>query len=252
MPDKLCDALGHRAKIGILVPASNTIVEPEMAALQPPGVTNHTSRMGRISRPANDLEGYAKSLGNSLDMDHAIDVLLACEPDIIVHGHSVDSFVGGIAAARAMQSRMESLSGGIPVMLPSFAILKALEALGKPAALGVLTPWMPPGDAACTAFFAEAGYRVAAIKGLQHPTPLHIATATAELLNRTVDEINVPGVDCIVKVGTNSAIARLVPDMERRIGKPVLAVNIVTYWAALRQLGIADRLTGFGTLVENY
>ena len=28
----LRDALGHRAKIGILVPATNTIVEPELAA----------------------------------------------------------------------------------------------------------------------------------------------------------------------------------------------------------------------------
>jgi hypothetical protein len=46
----LRDALGHRAKVGILVPATNTIVEPELAAMQPPGVTNHVSRMGRLKR----------------------------------------------------------------------------------------------------------------------------------------------------------------------------------------------------------
>ena len=45
----LRDALGHRAKVGILVPATNTIVEPELAAMQPPGVTNHVSRMGASS-----------------------------------------------------------------------------------------------------------------------------------------------------------------------------------------------------------
>ena len=56
MPLKLADALGYRAKIGILVPATNTIVEPELAALQPPGVTNHVSRMSRVERDTIDLE----------------------------------------------------------------------------------------------------------------------------------------------------------------------------------------------------
>ena len=56
MAEKKHDALGYRAKIGILVPATNTIVEPEMAAMQPPGVTNHVSRMSRVKRPAHDLE----------------------------------------------------------------------------------------------------------------------------------------------------------------------------------------------------
>ncbi|MDE0799846.1 MAG: hypothetical protein OSB02_03805 [Rhodospirillaceae bacterium] len=246
------DALGFRAKIGVLVPASNTIVEPEMAAMQPPGVTNHVSRMSRVNRPAHDLEKYKKFLGASVEMVAAIDVLMACEPDVIVHGHSVDSLAKGLSGADAMRANMQTLSGGIPVMLPAHAMLKALEVLGKPKNLGILTPWMPPADEACTAFFNEAGYNILAIKGLQHPTPLHIATATPELLNQAVDEINVDGVDCIIKVGTNSSMSFLVDDMEARLGKPVLTVNVITYWAGLRQLGIEDPLKGFGQLVANH
>lgn len=248
----LMDVLGHRAKIGVLVPATNTIVEPEMAAMQPPGVTNHVSRMSRVNRPADDMEKYKKFLGASVDMDAAIDVLIACEPDIIVHGHSVDSLAKGSAGADAMKLRMEAMSGGIPVMLPAHAILNALEALGRPKNLGILTPWMPPADKACKAFFHELDYNVLAIKGLQHPTPLHIATATAEVLNQAVDEVNVDGVDCIIKVGTNSSMSFLIEDMEARIGKPVLTVNVVTYWAGLRALDIEDRLHGFGQLASNY
>ena len=74
----LRDALGHRAKVGILVPATNTIVEPELAAMQPPGVTNHVSRMGRLKRDMVDLDQYRRVLGRSLDMEQAIDVLAAC------------------------------------------------------------------------------------------------------------------------------------------------------------------------------
>ena len=208
--------------------------------------------MSRVKRPAHDLELYKKFLGKSVDMDEAIDLLTVAEPNIIVHGHSVDSFVDGLAGAEAMKKRMEAVAKGIPVMLPSFAILKALECFGKPNRLAILTPWMPPADEACKAFFENAGYKVLAIKGLKHPTPLDIATATPELLNSAVDEINLTGVECIVKVGTNSAIARLVADMERRLGKPVLTVNTVTYWAGLRALGIDDRLRGWGRLAENF
>ena len=43
MAEKKHDALGYRAKIGILVPATNTIVEPEMAAMQPPGARTISS-----------------------------------------------------------------------------------------------------------------------------------------------------------------------------------------------------------------
>jgi maleate isomerase len=252
MADELTDALGYRAKIGVLIPATNTIVEPELAAMQPPGVTNHVSRMSRPKRDGRDLDNYRRLLGASFDMDEAIDLLTACEPHIIAHGHSLDSFVGGVEAAESMRSRMEAMAGGIRVVLPSLALLRALEALGRPRTLALLTPYMPPGDEACTAFFEGAGYRVGAIKGLRHPTPLHIATATAELIDRCIDEIDGPGIDCIVKVGTNSAIARLVAGIERRVGKPVLAVNTVTYWAALRALGIDDRLKGFGSLVESH
>jgi len=250
--DDVKDALGHRAKVGILVPATNTIVEPEMAAMQPPGVTNHVSRMSRVKRPANDMEKYKKYLGASVDMDAAIDVLIACEPDIIVHGHSVDSLAKGLPGAEAMKKRMEAMSRGIPIMLPAHAMLKALDLLAKPKNLGVLTPWMPPADEACRTFFSEAGYNVIAIKGLQHPTPLHIATATSDLLNQAVDEINVEGVECIIKVGTNSSMSFLVEEMEARLGKPVLTVNVVTYWAGLRALGIKDKLEGFGHLAANH
>ena len=110
----LRDALGHRAKVGILVPATNTIVEPELAAMQPPGVTNHVSRMGRLKRDMVDLDQYRRVLGRSLDMDQAIDVLTACGPDIVVHGHSLDSFALGLAFRiiwGGCSSECSSLSG---------------------------------------------------------------------------------------------------------------------------------------------
>jgi maleate cis-trans isomerase len=34
--------------------------------------------------------------------------------------------------------------------------------------------------------------------------------------------------------------------------QPVIAINTATYWHALRAIGIADRLAGFGRLLEEF
>ena len=36
------------------------------------------------------------------------------------------------------------------------------------------------------------------------------------------------------------------------LGKPVLAINTATYWWALRQNGISDRMEGFGSLLTEH
>ena len=43
----MTDALGYRAKFGVLGPSTNTIVQPEFDDLRVPGVTNHYSRHRR-------------------------------------------------------------------------------------------------------------------------------------------------------------------------------------------------------------
>ncbi len=47
------DALGTRAVLAVLVPSTNTMVEPDLASLQPPGVTNHTFRFPFPELPAS-------------------------------------------------------------------------------------------------------------------------------------------------------------------------------------------------------
>ena len=56
------DALATRAKIGVIVPATNTVVQPEMEAMRPSGVTNHVSRMLLPPRPYDDMAVYRQAL----------------------------------------------------------------------------------------------------------------------------------------------------------------------------------------------
>ncbi|MEN9768916.1 MAG: hypothetical protein RLZZ180_546, partial [Pseudomonadota bacterium] len=53
-------------------------------------------------------------------------------------------------------------------------------------------------------------------------------------------------------VGTNLPVSAMTPAIEHRLGKPLIGVNVATYWLALRRLGIKDPLPGMGLLAEKY
>ena len=55
-----------------------------------------------------------------------------------------------------------------------------------------------------------------------------------------------------MQVGTNLAMAQLAAVEETRLGKPVLAINTATYWYALRDYGIKDRVPGWGALLSEH
>jgi acyl-CoA synthetase (AMP-forming)/AMP-acid ligase II len=63
---------------------------------------------------------------------------------------------------------------------------------------------------------------------------------------------NLEGVEAFVHVGTNLPVSALTPAIEAEFGKPLIGVNVATYWWALRRLGIQDPLPGFGVLAEKY
>ena len=59
-------------------------------------------------------------------------------------------------------------------------------------------------------------------------------------------------VDAVIQVGTNLAMARVAGIAEFWLGKPVIAINTATYWWALRQNGINDRIPGYGALLMEH
>ena len=52
--------------------------------------------------------------------------------------------------------------------------------------------------------------------------------------------------------GTNLAMGQLAGAAELMLGKPVLAINTATYWYALRDYGIKDRMPGWGSLLSEH
>lgn len=249
------DGLGYRAKIGVLVPFTNTIAQPEYEAMRPPGVTNHVARMEQSSRGAavGDMDAYRRSLARGTDhVKRALDEVLPAAPHLVVVGHSIDSFRGGLKGAEAMKVDLQAHTGGVPVVLPSHAFVAALKTLGVGKKLAALTPYWPPGDEQVNAFFQDAGYDVCRVLGLKCRGPLAIASTPMSDVVTALKELSELKPDVIVQPGTNLPTARLAADASVWLGIPVVSCNTATYWHALRSYGIGDKLEGFGPLFTHH
>lgn len=240
----MTDAFGHRAVFSVLLPATNAVVEPDMAALRPDGVTNQTCRF-----PFPGLPGSIEAL---LDlMQPALDLALACEPDRIVVAYSPEYMSNGIEAVAQLRRFFEDRLV-IPFTLASDAVTEALKALGV-SRIGLVTPFQPEANRNVAAYFAEHGISVAGEAGFSSAQKgkAYTARISKDEVCAAFDRVDTPAVEALVQVGTALVCAGFAEKLEARHGKPVVAVNSATYWLALRAHGIADRLDGHGALFRH-
>ncbi len=249
----MSDSLGFRLKLGIIAPSTNTAVQPEMEAMRPYGVTNHFGRLYIPNDPIRDDKEFDQLMVNiRASMDDAARVVMTCEPDRLVLGMSSETFWDGKEGSDRLLERMRGIAGGKPVTMGSDAIRQALSCYGSIRRLGIVTPYQPLGDRQVIRFFNDCDYEVVHLEGLKCATPVKIAHVSEKELRDAFMRVNDSSVEAIVQVGTNLAAARVAAAAEFWLDKPVIAINTATYWHALRNSGVNDRITGYGSLLQEH
>ena len=248
----MVDSLGYRMKFGVIAPSTNTSVQPEFDAMRPLGVSNHFSRIVIPDNPVHSDDDFNALMDNIREtMMQSVDAVMSCSPDYLVMGMSAETFWDGLEGSVELEKRVEKRAG-VKVAMGSDACQAALKAFGDIKRIAVITPYMPVGDEQVRRFFTDCGFEVAALKGLKCKSPMLIAHESERTLRDAIIELNDPSVEAIVQVGTNLAMARVAGIAEFWLDKPVIAINTATYWWALRQNGIDDKIQGFGSLLSHY
>ncbi|AGM08582.1 maleate cis-trans isomerase family protein [Amycolatopsis keratiniphila] len=246
------DSLGPRLKVGVVVPSTNTSAQPELDALRPDGVTNHTGRMVIEDDPMVDEPGFDHVMHDIRRSTRpAIRGVVGCDPGCVIIGVSPESHWEGPEAHGRVLAAMREAAGGRPVTMSPDAINAALATYGI-RRIAVITPYLPVGDDPVRRFFGDNGYDLLRVHGLGMPSPAKISHVSETALRDAVKEVDHADVEAIVQVGTNVAMARLAAAAEFWLGKPVLSNNVVLYWHTLRQNGVADRVPGFGSLLAEH
>jgi maleate isomerase len=246
------DVLGWRKKFGVLGPSTNTVVQPDFDMMRPAGVTNHYSRIFTPDNKAVSNETFmagANVINNNV-LD-AVRSVMTCSPDYLVMGMSAVTFFGGAKGADEFQARVER-EAGVGISIGSHSCTAALKAYGNGRRIAFLTPYYPVANDQVRQYFVDSGFEVVRDICLKCPSWTGIAEVPPEALREKLIELDGKDVDAILQVGTNLSMVRLAAAAELWLGKPVIAINTATYWHALRQNGIADKVQGLGRLLEEF
>jgi maleate isomerase len=249
--ERFPDAMGWRAKFGVLTPAPNTIVENEFHEMAPRGVINVVNRYYVPNQKVRSDDDWRLIMAHTRqNVADAVDALVQAQMDHLIMGMSSESFMGGVEGSMALRKELKDRAG-CDVTVGAEAAERAFEAVGAKR-IALLTPYYPVIDQNAVRYFTERGYDVVATEGLKCKSIIHVGSQRADTLIPAVRKLAAAKPDAIVQLGTNLRFARIAAEAERWLGLPVISVGTAIYWTALRKMGIDDQFPGFGSLFERH
>jgi len=239
---------GWRAKLGLIVPPTNTVNEAEWAIMAPDGVTIHTTRM------ALHLDTQSEEGQRALhaDLDRAVGDLATAGLDAIAYGCTAGSMTNPPTALIDHMRRTTAIA----CVTTAAAIIDALRLLGVFRTC-LATPYHDALTRHEAAFLNANGVETVHAAGLgvgaggpQEFTA--IARTPQDEIYALACATDRPEAQALVIACTDFPAMELIERLEEELGKPVVTSNQATFRAALRAAGVEDRLHGYGRLLREH
>jgi maleate isomerase len=229
-------------RIGLMVPSSNTTVEPEFYRALPREVTLHTARL-YLTRIAPE-----SILQMVQDMETQAKLLASADVDVIVLGATAPSFLKGLGYDRELIGKIEAATER-RATTTSTALIEALAHVGaKRVVLGSAYDDRVNGIA--KAFLEASGIEVLGMEGLGLVDNLIVGRLGSETAYDVALRVDRPEAEAVVLACTNWRTLDAIERIERDTGKPVISTSQASIWAALRMIGYSESIGGYGTLLR--
>jgi maleate isomerase/arylmalonate decarboxylase len=239
---------GWRAKLGLIVPPTNTVNEAEWARMVPEGVTVHVTRMPLHADTSSDA-GRAALYA---DIRKAVADLAPAGVDVIAYGCTAGSMVTPLTT---LTDYMSSLCD-LPCVATAPAIVQACAALGA-SRVALATPYHDALNEHERRFLAANGIATLSLKGLgigaagAHDYVRIARVPREEIFEHCVAAAHADAQALVVSC-TDFAVLEAIPRLEDRLGVPVVTSNQATFWRALRTAGVDERFERFGVLLRDH
>lgn len=226
-------------KLGYVVPSWNTVVEYETTRMLPAGVSAHFSRITHTDDSPASLRHMAEQFPAHVALlSHAkVDaVCYACTGASLFRGRKDD-----------MADIMRLRSGGTLVVSVASALVEAAQHLGL-SRVAVAAPYEKWLLDCLVTYVEDAGLHVTNAVGLGEQANIaHSPKAALDLALRAWT----PDADGLVLSCGNFRSLEAIPEIERRIGKPMVGSNSAALWSALSGLGWQGTVPNAGVLLSN-
>ncbi len=238
-----------RARLGLLVPFTNTNLEPDFALMAPPDVTVHVARLGGYDEDEIPDETQMQGLGDA-DIDEPLRLLMGVRPDVVIYGCTSATLTHGPAFDRDLAARIERDCGAKTVTAAG-ALVHALKVLGTDK-IGFASPYVPTINDMAIRFLDAMDITTVARSEVEDTLSNEgqgaLDPAAVHALGLAADG---PDVEAIVLSCTDMRSVEVIETLERETGKPVISSNQAMLSQTLELLGAPTRIQGFGRLLES-
>ena len=216
-------------KLGLMVPANNTTMEPELLDWLP-GAQCRTLRIPRgkgLLGPA-EIPAYvaqALELARSYDRN---------QTDIVAYGCTAAGFIGGPARDAEIQAALAKITGK-PVVTTAGAMIAVLRHIGAKR-IAVVTPYLDLVNERLRAYLEQSGITVLKLASFKAETTDELAAITPAQITALARETMTPGADAMFIACSQLPTKDIMGGLEREFGKPVWSSIKATAWHAERVL----------------
>jgi maleate isomerase len=220
------------ARVGLIVPSSNTVMEVDLYRRLPAGATLHTARMHLVETTP---EGESAMLDDHLPT--AVRDLATARPDAVVFGCTSAGALRGNAYEAELIQRMAAETGAEAISVAA-AVRGAIRRRGAKR-VGVVTPYVESLNEKIRVSLEDDGLEVAAIHGLGIDENFEIAAvdgaAIADFAVRCFGERD--DIDLLFASCTNFRALDAVEAIEQRLGVPAMTSNLAALEAVVAAIG---------------
>jgi maleate isomerase len=232
---------GSRARLGFIVPANNSIIEPELWSVLPSEVALYATRIlatGRLTEEA------VKKM--EPQVDRAVAELVATGVDAIVFADMVTSF---IMEPGWNQTRKRDIAErtGVHCLTAWTALADALAAL-KAERIVLGTPYPAAIHAMAKPYFASAGIEILDDVTLDIDEMSDVPKVPGHRVRELAISLRRDGAQAIVLLATDLPTFSEITNIEKETGLPVLTSNQTLLWNALRACGVDINISELGRL----
>ena len=230
------------ARVGLIIPSSNRMVEQEMVLAFPKGVVAHVTRLRMTG--ANHL-AFDQLLPR---IEEAARALIDARCDVVAFHCTANSMEGGKDGERQILATL-SRAGAPHATTTITAIQRAFDALGA-RRIVLITPYSANTTEHEAEFLRHAGYDVLSANGFAlDGSDAYCATAPQFWKECTIEAAR-PDADAYLISCANISVFGVIEELEARLGRSVVTSNQAVVWDALRLLDWRDRRGCPGRLFE--
>lgn len=225
-----------KARIGVILPTSNRMIEPQFMHYLPADLGVHFARAritGKWAAPIAELVP---------EIARAASALADSKPDLIVFNCTATSMKEGIAGDATILDTIRKETG-IEAMSTAAAANKALHAM-RMRRFVLITPYVQSSNDHEIDYFRDQGFEVAHDVALGLSGGDQFITVPPERWIELALANDHPGSDGFFLSCTNTTQIEAVEAIERATGKPAINSNQAVLWACLERLGATLKTIG--------